>query len=61
MRALTPWTGLSTTKKRWTRLLDRFWDEDALRFPRWVTGPPPWTCPRRRTRVMVKAEVPGME
>ena len=33
MRALTPWTGLSTMKKEMDRVFDRFWDEDFPRLP----------------------------
>ena len=61
MRALTPWTGLSTMKKEMDRVFDRFWDEDFPRLPSMGDWAPAMDVSETKDAVMVKAEVPGME
>jgi HSP20 family protein len=66
MRALKPWTGMTTFKQEMDRLFDRFmgakWDE----FPalgEWTLGE--WTpsldLSETKENLVVKAEVPGMD
>ena len=61
MRALTPWTGLSTMKKEMDRVFDRFWDEGVPQLPSMGDWAPAMDVSETKDAVMVKAEVPGME
>lgn len=61
MRALTPWTGLSTVKKEMDRLFDRFWEEDFRQLPSMGEWAPALDVSETKDAVMVKAEIPGME
>ena len=60
MRAMTPWTGLSTMKQEMDRLFDRFW-EDVPQLPSMGTWAPALDVSETKDAVMVKAEVPGMD
>ena len=61
MRALTPWTGLSTMKKEMDRLFDRFWEGDFPQLPSMGEWAPALDVSETKDAVMVKAEVPGMD
>ena len=61
MRALTPWTGLSTMKKEMDRVFDRFWDEEFPQLPSMGEWAPALDVSETKDAVMVKAEVPGMD
>ena len=61
MRALTPWTGLSTMKKEMDRLFDRFWEGDFPQLPSMGEWAPALDVSETKNAVMVKAEVPGMD
>ncbi|HEX5528810.1 MAG TPA: Hsp20/alpha crystallin family protein, partial [Methylomirabilota bacterium] len=61
MRALTPWTGMSTMKKEMDRLLDRFWEGDFPQLPAMGDWVPALDVSETKDAIMVKAEVPGMD
>ena len=61
MRALTPWTGLSTMKQEMDRLFDRFWEGEVTSLPSMGAWAPALDVSETKDAVMVKAEVPGME
>ena len=61
MRALTPWTGLSTMKREMDRLFDRFWEGDFPQLPSMGDWTPALDVSETKDAVMVKAEVPGMD
>lgn len=61
MRALTPWTGLSTMKREMDRLFDRFWEGDLSQLPSMGEWAPALDVSETKDAVMVKAEVPGMD
>ena len=61
MRALTPWTGLSTMWKEMDRLFDRFWEGDFPQLPALGEWAPALDVSETKDAVLVKAEVPGME
>jgi HSP20 family protein len=61
MRALTPWSGLSTMRKEMDRLFDRFWEGDFPHLPSLGEWTPALDVSETKDAVMVKAEVPGME
>jgi HSP20 family protein len=61
MRALTPWTGLSTMKKEMDRLFERFWEGDFPQFPAFGEWAPALDVSETKDAVTVKAEVPGMD
>jgi len=61
MRALTPWTGLSTMRKEMDRLFDRFWEGDLPQLPSLGDWAPALDVSETKDSVMVKAEVPGMD
>ncbi|HSE94437.1 MAG TPA: Hsp20/alpha crystallin family protein [Methylomirabilota bacterium] len=61
MRALTPWTGLSTMKKEMDRLFDRVWEGDFPQLPSFGEWAPALDVSETKDAVMVKAEVPGMD
>ena len=61
MRALTPWTGLSTMKQEMDRLLDRFWEGEFPQLPSMGTWAPALDVSETKDAIMVKAEVPGMD
>jgi HSP20 family protein len=61
MRALTPWTGLSTMKQEMDRLFDRFWEGDSPQLPSMGTWAPALDVSETKDAIMVKAEVPGMD
>jgi HSP20 family protein len=61
MRALTPWTGLSTMKKEMDRLFDRVWEGDFPQLPSMGEWAPALDVSETKDAVMVKAEVPGMD
>ncbi|HZS35021.1 MAG TPA: Hsp20/alpha crystallin family protein [Methylomirabilota bacterium] len=60
MRALSPWTGVSTMKKEMDRLFDRFWEGD-FQFPAIGEWAPALDVSETKDAVVVKAEVPGMD
>jgi HSP20 family protein len=62
MKALAPWTGLTTLQKEIDRLFERFWE------PKWDEFPPlggEWTpsldLSETKDALVVKAEIPGIE
>ena len=62
MRALAPWTGLTTLQKEIDRLFERFWE------PRWDEFPAlagEWTpsldLSETKDALVVKAEIPGID
>jgi HSP20 family protein len=61
MRALTPWSGLSTMRKEMDRLFDRFWEGDFPHLPSLGEWTPALDVSETKDAVMVKAEVPGMD
>jgi HSP20 family protein len=61
MRALTPWSGLSTMKKDMDRMLDRFWEGDFPPLPVMGDWAPALDVSETKDAVMIKAEVPGMD
>ena len=61
MRALTPWTGLSSMRKEMDRLFDRFWEGDFPQLPALGEWAPALDVSETKDAVLVKAEVPGME
>jgi HSP20 family protein len=61
MRALTPWSGLSTMKKEMDRMLDRFWEGDFPLLPAMGEWAPALDVSETKDAVMIKAEVPGMD
>jgi HSP20 family protein len=61
MRALTPWTGLSTMRKEMDRLFDRLWEGDLPQLPSMGDWAPALDVSETKDSVMVKAEVPGMD
>jgi HSP20 family protein len=61
MRALTPWSGLSTMKKEMDRMLDRFWEGDFPPLPVMGDWAPALDVSETKDAVMIKAEVPGMD
>ena len=61
MRALAPWTGVSTMKKEMDRLFDRFWEGDFPQLPSMGEWAPALDVSETKNAVMVKAEVPGMD
>jgi len=62
MRALTPWTGLTTLQKEIDRLFERFfeprWDEFPALAGEWA---PSLDLSETKDALVVKAEVPGMD
>ncbi len=61
MRALAPWTGLTSLKKEMERLFDRFWEGD---FPELSAGgewSPRLDLSETKDALVVKAEIPGIE
>ena len=61
MRALTPWTGLSTMKKDMDRLFERLWEGDLPQFPAFGEWAPALDVSETKDAVLVKAEVPGAD
>jgi len=61
MRALTPWTGLSTLKKEMDRLFHGFWEGDVPHLPSMGDRAHAMDVSETKDAVMVRAEVPGME
>lgn len=61
MRALVPWTGLSTMRKEMDRLFERFWEGDLPELPWTGEWAPALDVSETKDTVMVKAEVPGMD
>jgi HSP20 family protein len=61
MRALTPWTGLSTMRKEMDRLFDRFWEGDFPQLPSMGEWAPALDVSETKDAIVVKAEVPGMD
>jgi HSP20 family protein len=61
MRALTPWSGLSTMKTEMDRMLDRFWEGDFPALPAMGDWAPALDVSETKDAVMIKAEVPGMD
>lgn len=61
MRAMQPWTGLTTLRKEMERLFDRFWEGD---FPELVPvgeWSPRLDLSETKDALVVRAEIPGME
>jgi HSP20 family protein len=61
MKALTPWTGMTSLKKEMDRLFERVWETD---FPEWpVLGEwsPKLDLADTKDAVVVKAEIPGID
>ena len=61
MRALTPWTGLSTLKTEMDRLFHGFWEGDVPHLPSMGDRAHAMDVSETKDAVMVRAEVPGME
>ncbi len=61
MRALTPWTGLSTMRKDMEHFFDRFWEGDFPQLPAFGDWAPALDVAETKDAVVVKAEVPGMD
>jgi HSP20 family protein len=59
MRALTPWTGVSTFRTELDRLFDRFWEMPDL--PALGEWKPALDITENKDSVVVKAEVPGID
>lgn len=61
MRALQPWTGLTSLRKEMERLFDRFWEGD---FPEVVPvgeWSPRLDLSETKDVLVVRAEIPGIE
>jgi HSP20 family protein len=61
MRALTPWTGLSTMRKEMDRLFERFWEGDFPQFPALGDWVPALDVAETKDAVTVKCEIPGID
>jgi HSP20 family protein len=61
MRALTPWTGLTTFKTEMDRLFDRFFEPGWPPLPTLGTWEPKMDVTETKDAITVKAEVPGVE
>jgi HSP20 family protein len=62
MKALAPWTGLTTLQKEIDRLFERFWEPKWDEFPalggEWT---PTLDLSETKDALVVKAEIPGIE
>jgi HSP20 family protein len=61
MKAMTPWTGMTTLKKEMDRLFERVWEGDFPDWPSLGEWRPTLDVTDTKDAVMVKAEVPGIE
>lgn len=61
MRALTPWTGLTTLKREMDRLFDRFGELEFLELPFATEWSPTLDIAETRDALVVKAEIPGID
>ncbi|MBI2466617.1 MAG: Hsp20/alpha crystallin family protein [Candidatus Rokubacteria bacterium] len=61
MRALTPWTGLSTLRHEMDRLFDRLWEGEFPTLPMAGEWTPALDLSETKDALMVKAEIPGIE
>jgi HSP20 family protein len=61
MRALTPWTGLSTMKKEMDRLFERFFETGGPEMPALGEWEPKADISETKEAVVVKAEIPGVD
>ena len=61
MKALTPWTGLTSFKTEMDRLFERFWERDSPEWPALGEWSPKLDLADTKDAIVVKAEVPGMD
>jgi HSP20 family protein len=61
MKALTPWTGMSSLKKELDRLFDRVWEGDFPDWPSFGEWSPKLDVTDTKDALVVKAEVPGID
>ena len=61
MRALTPWTGMTSFKKEMDRLFDRFFEPVASEMPALGEWEPKVDIAETKDAITVKAEVPGVD
>ena len=61
MRALAPWTGLTSFRKEMERLFDRFPEPGWMEVPPLGEWEPRIDVSETNDAVMVKAEIPGVE
>lgn len=61
MRALTPWSGLSTLRHEMDRLFDRFWEGEFPTLPTAAEWAPAMDLSETKDALIVKAEIPGIE
>ena len=63
MRALTPWTGLTSLRTEMDRIFDRFWEATAglPELPSIGAWSPALDMTEDKDAVVVKAEVPGID
>jgi HSP20 family protein len=61
MRALTPWTGLTTFKTELDRLFDRFLEPGWTPLPALGAWEPKVDVTETKDTITVKAELPGVE
>ena len=61
MRALTPWTGMTSLRKEMDRLFDRFLEPVWPELPAMTEWEPKVDLSENKDAVVVKAELPGVE
>ncbi len=61
MKALTPWTGLTSFKTEMDRLFERFWERDFPEWPALGEWSPKLDLADTKDAIVVKAEVPGID
>jgi HSP20 family protein len=61
MRALQPWTGLTSLRKEMERLFDRFWEGDFHEMVPVGEWSPRLDLSETKDALIVRAEIPGLE
>jgi HSP20 family protein len=61
MKALTPWTGMTSLKKEMDRLFERVWETDFPEWPVLAEWSPKLDLADTKDAVVVKAEIPGID
>jgi len=61
MRALSPWTGMTSLKQEMDRLFDRFFEPRADEFLALGEWAPSLDLSETKDALVVKAEIPGMD
>ncbi|MBI4392132.1 MAG: Hsp20/alpha crystallin family protein [candidate division NC10 bacterium] len=61
MRALQPWTGLTSLRKEMERLFDRFWESDLPELAPVGEWTPRLDLSETKETLVVRAEIPGLE